>query len=484
MAPSSKSQDSKKLFFDISGTVEYIREHDRFSGIQRVVSVLITEISKIAPSEHIFVSWYDKKSGKPYCAPFSSLAENLFSSPQSMRRYFFPLISNQTTLYPLVRYRDRPFKYYFHRTRLDLASLFGSAKTLRKYNLTASAWRALRFQKSNKIVQRDVQDFWNIASPGDLLVLLDLSVHPKHMEFFQKSKDRQLEICSMIYDLIPISHPHFTSKDTSLRFYDWMREIIELSDRFVAISDSSRRDLLTFQSAHNAAKDVVTVPLAQAPISLRTKEAMEERPLTKGINTDVFPKVYDLANAEDTIRGLVGLPFVLCVGPMDQRKNSWRIALAWKHLFEKGHTNLPKLVFAGRLDPSQLDFKNLLETTGNLFGHIHVIESPSDETLDLLYRECQFFIMASLYEGWGLPVGEGLAYGKTGVVAHNSSLPEVGGDFVEYCDAEDVGSIAQAVERVMDTDHRTDLMAKISRSNLRSWAEVAQDLKEVLMTET
>ncbi len=87
--------------------------------------------------------------------------------------------------------------------------------------------------------------------------------------------------------------------------------------------------------------------------------------------------------------------------------------------------------------------------------------------------------MASKYEGWGLPVGEALAYGKTAVVANNSALPEVGGQLVEYCDAESVDSIA-AIERVLDPGHRMALERKIAAADLRSWNDVAQDMLAAL----
>ena len=89
--------------------------------------------------------------------------------------------------------------------------------------------------------------------------------------------------------------------------------------------------------------------------------------------------------------------------------------------------------------------------------------------------------MVSTYEGWGLPVGEALSYGKTAVVSNTTSLPEVGMDLVEYCDPLSVDSIADAVRRLIyQLEHREALENKIKSTRLRDWADVARDLKRIL----
>ena len=89
--------------------------------------------------------------------------------------------------------------------------------------------------------------------------------------------------------------------------------------------------------------------------------------------------------------------------------------------------------------------------------------------------------MPSLYEGWGLPVGEALSYGKTAVVSDSTSLPEVGGDMVEYCDPFSVDSLASACLRLIENpEHRMSLERKIRETRLRDWDSVAVDLVSVL----
>ncbi len=66
----------------------------------------------------------------------------------------------------------------------------------------------------------------------------------------------------------------------------------------------------------------------------------------------------------------------------------------------------------------------------------------SDAALAELYRRCAVFCYPSLGEGFGLPVLEAMAAGAPVVTSNVSSLPEVGGDAVEYVDPREVASIA------------------------------------------
>ncbi|KVK55802.1 hypothetical protein L905_25815 [Agrobacterium sp. TS43] len=204
-------------------------------------------------------------------------------------------------------------------------------------------------------------------------------------------------------------------------------------------------------------------------------------PMSTRVNKDAYPWLYEVAEISDDVRNVATVPYVLCAGTIEARKNVWRIAQSWQRLLQEGNYDLPRLVFAGRKGWHIEAFENFLKGSGNLDGWIQVVEAPSDAELAFLYRNCKFSIMASLYEGWGLPVGEALSYGKTAVVANNSSLPEVGGEYVEYCDAASIESIAAACRRLIrDPQRLQELENSISTAKMRNWEEVCSDLLNIL----
>lgn len=138
---------------------------------------------------------------------------------------------------------------------------------------------------------------------------------------------------------------------------------------------------------------------------------------------------------------------------------------------------VPRLILVGRPGWRNSEFNDLMSGTSNLYGWIEVINSPNDNELEYLYKNCEFAIQVSLFEGWGLPVGEALSYGKTCVVANTTSLPEVGGDLVEYCDPQSVDSIeAACIKLIRDVDYRRSLEERIGNTKLRSWEDVASDM--------
>jgi glycosyltransferase involved in cell wall biosynthesis len=71
-----------------------------------------------------------------------------------------------------------------------------------------------------------------------------------------------------------------------------------------------------------------------------------------------------------------------------------------------------------------------------------------DEKKNELLKRCTALVYLSHYEGFGLPVLEGLYYNKPAVVSNTSSLPEVIGKAGILCDKGDVEDIAAALTKI------------------------------------
>jgi hypothetical protein len=99
-----------------------------------------------------------------------------------------------------------------------------------------------------------------------------------------------------------------------------------------------------------------------------------------------------------------------------------------------------------------------------------------------LYRSAYFCAYPSLYEGWGLPVGEALACGKAVIASGEGSIPEVGGDLVTYLDPWNPRAWANEILRLVDApDVVQAIEARVRESyTARSWNDTAQTVKTVL----
>ncbi len=70
------------------------------------------------------------------------------------------------------------------------------------------------------------------------------------------------------------------------------------------------------------------------------------------------------------------------------------------------------------------------------------------EELAALLQSCRALVFPSLYEGFGMPILEAMAFGKPVLCSNVTSLPEVAGDAALYFDPRNPQEIARAIERI------------------------------------
>jgi glycosyltransferase involved in cell wall biosynthesis len=164
--------------------------------------------------------------------------------------------------------------------------------------------------------------------------------------------------------------------------------------------------------------------------------------------------------------------FVLAVGTLEPRKNLPRLVDAYRALDSVLQADHP-LVVVGALG---WETGETLDALRSLGSRCTMLGYTSDAALAELYRRCAVFCYPSLGEGFGLPVLEAMAAGAAVVTSNLSSLPEVGGDAVEYVDPHDTSSIASGLRRVLCNEARREDLGRRARSRAAefSWARFAQ----------
>ncbi len=246
-------------------------------------------------------------------------------------------------------------------------------------------------------------------------------------------------------------------------------------------------DLVTFErsmrpNSRSALIERATLSLAVRrsaaviAISNATAEALNRRLPTEAGKTIVaplgatLPPIADLL-AEEAAR-LPAPGFVLAVGTLEPRKNLPRLVEAYATLAPDLQRRHP-LVVVGAVG---WEAERTLEALRSLQDRCVMLGYVSDAALSELYRRCAVFCYPSLGEGFGLPVLEAMTSGAPVITSNLSSLPEVGGEAVEYVDPYDAGSIAAGLRRVLcDEDHRRRLAELgLARSKQFSWRRFAQ----------
>jgi glycosyltransferase involved in cell wall biosynthesis len=170
--------------------------------------------------------------------------------------------------------------------------------------------------------------------------------------------------------------------------------------------------------------------------------------------------------------------FVLAVGTLEPRKNLPRLAEAYGRLPETIQREHP-LVVVGQVGWQASETLDALRSLGDRCRQLGRV---SDAELGQLYRRCAVFCYPSLGEGFGLPVLEAMQCGAPVITSNCSSLPEVGGDAVEYVDPRDTGSIATALERLLGEPERRAMLARrgAERAKAFSWSRTAEITVRVL----
>lgn len=456
-----------KYIFDITALRGYLARHSHLSGIQRASIMTMIKADKLLGAEHVYFGYHDRITDtyKVYPCPADS-SYNLANYTALCEVFQIP-----RPLPKMEKYAQTPLKRRWKIWWRDFQAKWGNQKYFQRRGLSLEEWQSTRAKLSRSNVNERLED---IARPGDRLILLDNAWLSRRLEPWLKHArmDLELQVYVLLHDLIPLVTPQYVEGDICNRFYGWLMRSVEYVTCYLANSENTGQDILTFLNSQNATQPIKVVPLAQDMLMASPSTSVTEGAYTNFMKMVIVP---------DYIRAITKTPYVLVVGTMEVRKNIWQLATVWDRLRQQTGRSLPKLVFAGRRGWLNDDFDRLMQTSGQIGGWVEIVASPDDDILAFLYRNCLFTITTSFYEGWGLPIGESLAYGKTAVVSNTSSMPEVGGDMVEYCDPHSLDSIEAACLRLIDDpDHRTHLEERIANTHLRSWDDVAHDMLEAV----
>ena len=477
----------KTHFFDVTDIVLYVEKETSVSGIQRVSFEVIKRMVERHGKDMVRLAYWDRAKRDYVSIPSDFIAEMDEFDPDILSAVFFGKGARprNETAPTLERYRNRPMKYWFHYLRSSFHAARGNEAHFNKHNTSIQGWRDFKAgtlpEPEPKSYEMERTPVARIAQKGDPLVVLGATWAIDGLDAcFQGLADKQgMEISQLIHDLIPIITPEHIAGDFSQEFYRWLKTSMGYCTSYFANSKNTAKDLQAFMDEIDIKRPIQTVPLAQ-------KFTVVEPKTTAG---EVMPKATGAYRARvdrtlgirREILNLSKVPFVLIVGTMESRKNIWRLVQVWQRLITEEGLEMPKLVFAGKPGWYNDDFNQLIHATGNLGGWVQFADRPTDKELAYLYETCVFTAMVSFYEGWGLPIGESLSFGKTAVVADNSSMPEVGGDMVEYCNAHSLKSIHAACRKLIaDPDNRAALEAKIAATKLRTWDDVTGDFVDLL----
>jgi glycosyltransferase involved in cell wall biosynthesis len=250
-------------------------------------------------------------------------------------------------------------------------------------------------------------------------------------------------ICT-IHDLAVLRFPEMFTPGHRTRLAWFTKSAVDRSNRIIADSEATKRDLCEFYKINPEKIDVVHL----------------------GVNSSLFHP-HKISPRDQT-------PYILAVGALQPRKNYSLLIRAFERLCEIWQEPL-ELRIAGQRgwmwQPLEEQVKN-----SPVAKRIHLLGYVPETELPTLYATATMFAMPSLYEGFGIPLLEAMASGTPILAANNSSLPEVVGDSALLLDANDVNVWTHSMLKLLKDPKLCDEMTTkgLARARKFSWEETAR----------
>jgi glycosyltransferase involved in cell wall biosynthesis len=171
------------------------------------------------------------------------------------------------------------------------------------------------------------------------------------------------------------------------------------------------------------------------------------------------------------------LPFFLCAGSFNPRKNLARVVAAFERIADRVPHHL---VLTGA---SGWDAEQILAAvqSSTVRERIHLPGHVTVDELRGLYQTATAFVFVSLMEGFGLPILEAMASCCPVITSNLSSMPEVAGDAALLVSPRSEAEIADAMEYFGTNDRACSSFS--NRGRLRAlkfrWRDCAIAVAEV-----
>ncbi len=299
--------------------------------------------------------------------------------------------------------------------------------------LPSSLWARMRWRSwgmTNDMIKEDVKLLHGLSNQ------LPLNI----------KKAKGIKSIVTIHDLIFLRYPEcYKPVDRFIYNYKF-RKACENADRIIAMSECTKRDIISFYHIPEEKIDVVYQGCSEffsKPVSEEVKEAI--------------CKKYKLNRR-----------FVLSVGTIETRKNLMLMA--------KALTLLPDdiTVFAiGKRTPYANTIEAYLKEKG-LQNRMRLVSGVSPEELPTLYQTATMLVYPSRFEGFGIPMLEALRSGLPALGCTGSCLEEAGGPHSIYVSPDDEKALADAVLRIWNDE-------KLRQEMIEKGKQFAENFNERLL---
>lgn len=266
----------------------------------------------------------------------------------------------------------------------------------------------------------------------------------------KKSKTRSIVT---IHDLIFIRYPQFYKWiDRHIYIYKF-KKACQNSDRIIAISEMTKRDIITFFGIDAHKIDVVYQschPIFKQPASSTQKKEIRQK--------------YQLPDK-----------YILNVGSIESRKNLLLVVKALHYIPED-----ISLVAIGK----RTTYTNEVEEYINkhqLNHRVHILHNIPFQELPVFYQLAKLFVYPSFFEGFGIPIIEAIHSNIPVIAATGSCLEEAGGPDSIYINPNNEKELAININKILTSSDLVNKMTTKGKEYIKRFSDetIAQDIMQV-----
>ena len=237
-------------------------------------------------------------------------------------------------------------------------------------------------------------------------------------------------VATVIYDLIPLTHPQYVGMKRMEGFRKYLHHAIENSDLLVTISQTVETEVKNYIQEHRS--ELSNVPSAIRHLTLGAELKLVEGDVRSDVR-ELFPN-----------NGIESPPYLM-VATFDPRKNHHYLLDAFDLIWKK-RTDL-RLCLIGRVGSLCEDVVQRIRNHPAYGKQLIAFHDIKDSDLQHCYKSCRGVIFPSIVEGFGLPIVESLWFGKKTFASDTPIHREVGKSDCVYFDLNDPSTLVTEIEK-------------------------------------
>jgi len=252
------------------------------------------------------------------------------------------------------------------------------------------------------------------------------------LPFMSRLLFRRTKIVTTVHDMIPF----FVKNKYGFLRTQYVKLISRwgpvLSNRVVVVSENTRQDVAT----------LTKIPRSKIHV------------------------VYNFLTTEFQSDNLRDGRYFICISTVEPGKNLENTLAGFARFIEKYNRPDFSFYWLGKIGWGYtIDELNARIAAMGLKDKFRLLGFVPDEQKEKMLQDCTALIYLSHYEGFGIPVLEGLYHNKPALVSRSSSLPEVIGEAGIMCDHKQVEEIADGMHQLIThlNEFRAFIPAQVRR---------------------